>query len=57
LSMKLAPSSAAVANESHFPVGITGAIVSEDWGVDVVGGSCARIAKWRITVDALFGAA
>jgi hypothetical protein len=52
--MKLALSSTAVANTSHFPVGITGAIVSEDWGVDVVGWSCASIAEWRITVDPYF---
>jgi hypothetical protein len=41
--MKLALSSTAVANTSHFPVGITGAIVSNGWGDDVVGCSCASI--------------
>src|SRR6266704_7186214 len=41
--MKLALSSAAVANTSSFPVGITGAIVSNGWGDDVVGCSCASI--------------
>src|SRR5271169_842216 len=40
--MKLALSSAAVANTSHFPVGITGAIVSNGWGDDVIGCSCAK---------------
>jgi hypothetical protein len=29
--MKLGQSSTAMANTSHFPVGITGAIVSSDW--------------------------
>ena len=32
-----------MANTSHFPVGITGAIVSNDWGDDVVGTSCESI--------------
>jgi hypothetical protein len=41
--MKLALSYIAVANTSPFTVGITGAIVSNDWGDDVVGCSCASI--------------
>src|SRR5260370_25447985 len=40
--MKLALSSTAVANTSSFPVGITGAIVSNGWGDDVVGCSCGK---------------
>ena len=32
-----------MANTSHFPVEITGAIVSNDWGDDVVGGSCESV--------------
>src|SRR6266849_681382 len=41
--MKLALSSTAVANTSYFSVGITGAIVSNGWGDDVAGRSCASI--------------
>jgi hypothetical protein len=40
--MKLALSSTAVASTSHFPAGITGAIVSNGWGDDVVGCSCGK---------------
>jgi len=43
LSMRLALSSTVVAITSHFPVGITGAIVSNDWAEDVVGCSCESI--------------
>jgi hypothetical protein len=40
--MKLALSSTAVANMSHFPAEITGAIVSSGWGDDVVGCSYGK---------------
>ena len=43
MSMKLALSSTAVASTSHFSVGITAAIVFNDWGDDVVGCSCESI--------------
>ena len=35
--------STAVVNTSHCPVGITGAIVSNGWGDDVVGFCCAVV--------------
>ena len=38
--MKPFLNSTAVSNTSHFPVGITGAIVSSDWGGDAVDCSC-----------------
>ncbi len=41
--MKLGQSFTAMANTSHFPVGITGAIVSSDWGDGAVGFSCEGI--------------
>ena len=53
MSMKLVLSSTAVANTSHFPVGITDAIVSNDWGDDVVGCWCESIRQFDTLSDPL----
>jgi hypothetical protein len=49
--MKLVLSSTAVANTSYFPVGITGAIVFNGWGDDVVGCSGAKHSGEFVTLS------